>query len=172
MIGIGTVLADDPMLTVRLPGLEHRSPIRVVIDSGLRTPPSARIVTTAADVPTWIVAGETAPVEPERALVAAGVEVMRVEAPGDRVSLSAALKLLGTRGLTRLFSEGGPAIGESLIEADLVDTFALATSRTPLGQPGIPAVGPLLERALVENFRHVDSEDLGADQLDIFERAR
>jgi diaminohydroxyphosphoribosylaminopyrimidine deaminase / 5-amino-6-(5-phosphoribosylamino)uracil reductase len=172
MIGIGTVLADDPMLTVRLPGLEHRSPIRVVIDSGLRTPPSARIVTTAADVPTWIVAGETAPVEPERALVAAGVEVMRVEAPGDRVSLSAALKLLGTRGLTRLFSEGGPAIGESLIEADLVDTFALATNRTPLGQPGIPAVGPLLERALVENFRHIDSEDLGADQLDIFERAR
>ena len=96
---------------------------------------------------------------------------MRVEAPGDRVSLSAALKLLGTRG-QRLFSEGGPAIGESLIEADLVDTFALATSRTPLGQPGIPAVGPLLEQALVENFRHIDSEDLGADQLDIFERAR
>jgi diaminohydroxyphosphoribosylaminopyrimidine deaminase / 5-amino-6-(5-phosphoribosylamino)uracil reductase len=166
------VLADDPQLTVRLPGLEHRSPVRVVVDSGLRTPLASGLVQTAAAVPTWIVTAENAPPEAERALVAAGVEVMRVEAPGKRVDLKAALRLLGTRGATRVFSEGGPAMGEALIEADLVDIFALATSRTALGEPGIPALGPRLERALVEDFRHIGSEDLGADQLDIFERAR
>jgi diaminohydroxyphosphoribosylaminopyrimidine deaminase/5-amino-6-(5-phosphoribosylamino)uracil reductase len=143
-----------------------------VIDSGLRTPLASKLVTTAGAVPTWIVTAETAPVEAERALVAAGVEVMRVEAPGNRVDLNVALNLLGTRGVTRVFSEGGPAMGEALIEADLVDTFALATSRTALGEPGIPALGPQLERALVEVFHHIGSEDLGADQLDIFERAR
>jgi diaminohydroxyphosphoribosylaminopyrimidine deaminase/5-amino-6-(5-phosphoribosylamino)uracil reductase len=172
MVGIGTILADDPLLTVRLPGLEHRSPLRVVIDSGLRLPPASRLVATAGEIPTWVIACESAPVEPERALVAAGVEVMRVEASGHRVDLRAALRLLGTRGLTRVFSEGGPAIGEALIEADLVDTVALATSRTALDEPGIPALGPRLERALVESFHHVGSEDLGTDQLDIFERAR
>lgn len=172
MVGIGTVLADDPMLTVRLPGVEHRSPVRVVIDSGLRTPLGSQLVRSAGDVPVWIVTGEGAPVEPERALVREGVEVMRVEAPDGRVDLGAALRLLGARGITRVFSEGGPAMGESLIERDLVDTFALATSRTALGEPGIRALGPGLERALVEAFHHVGTEDLGADQLDIFERAR
>ena len=158
------------MLTVRLPGLEHRSPIRVVIDSGLRTPPSARIVTTAADVPTWIVAGETAPSNPN------GPGGCRRRGHARRGSRRSREPVRGAEApghpRTDAPPEGGPAIGESLIEADLVDTFALATSRTPLGQPGIPAVGPLLEQALVENFRHIDSEDLGADQLDIFERAR
>jgi diaminohydroxyphosphoribosylaminopyrimidine deaminase/5-amino-6-(5-phosphoribosylamino)uracil reductase len=172
MVGVGTVLGDDPQLTVRLPGLEHRSPVRVVLDSGLRTPLRARLVASARDVPTWIVAAEDAPVGPERQLVEAGVEVMRVGSRDGRVDVVEALRLLGTRGVTRVFSEGGPAIGEALIEADLVDAFALATSRTELGEDGIPALGPKLAEALVERFHHIASEDLGADQLDLFERAR
>jgi diaminohydroxyphosphoribosylaminopyrimidine deaminase / 5-amino-6-(5-phosphoribosylamino)uracil reductase len=171
-VGVGTVLGDDPRLTVRLPGLEHRSPVRVVLDSGLRTPPEARLVATAREVPTWIVAGEDAPVEPERRLAAAGVEVMRVGTRDGRIDLGEALRLLGTRGVTRVFSEGGPAIGEALVEADLVDACALATSATPLGEEGVPALGPHLSRALVETFHLVSSEDLGADRLDIFERTR
>ncbi|MDF2690089.1 MAG: riboflavin biosynthesis protein RibD, partial [Microvirga sp.] len=69
MVGLGTVLADDPSLTVRLPGLEDRSPVRVVIDSQLRTPPNARIIATARQIPTWLIATVAAPVERERALV-------------------------------------------------------------------------------------------------------
>lgn len=65
MVGVGTVLVDDPLLNVRLPGLEARSPIRVVVDSHLRTPPGARIIRTAREVPTWIVATTTAPAEAE-----------------------------------------------------------------------------------------------------------
>jgi diaminohydroxyphosphoribosylaminopyrimidine deaminase/5-amino-6-(5-phosphoribosylamino)uracil reductase len=172
MVGIGTVLADDPLLTVRLPGLEHRSPVRVVIDTNLRTPPGAQLLTTSAEVPTWIVAGEDAPVEAERALVAAGAEVMRVSAHQGRVDVAEALRLLASRGITRVFSEGGPNLAEALIEADLIDELATATSRTPLGEEGLAALGPKLSGALDARFRLVSTDDLGADVLDIYERER
>ena len=170
MVGIGTVLADDPMLTVRLPGLENRSPVRVVLDSRLRTPPGSRIVATAAQVPTWVVASEDAPVEAERRLVAAGVEVMRVARVGDRLDLREGLRLLGTRGVTRVFSEGGPSIGEALAEGDLVETFARATNCVPLGQEGVPALGPKLRAALADRFLLSSIENLGTDRLEIFEK--
>jgi diaminohydroxyphosphoribosylaminopyrimidine deaminase/5-amino-6-(5-phosphoribosylamino)uracil reductase len=172
MVGIGTVLADDPLLTVRLPGLEHRSPVRVVIDTNLRTPPGAQLLATSGVVPTWIVAGKDAPVEAERALVAAGAEVMRVSAPEGRVNVAEALGLLAARGLTRVFSEGGPNLAEALIEADLIDELATATSRTPLGEEGLAALGPKLSGALDARFRLVSTEDLGSDVLDIYERTR
>jgi diaminohydroxyphosphoribosylaminopyrimidine deaminase/5-amino-6-(5-phosphoribosylamino)uracil reductase len=172
MVGIGTVLADDPMLTVRLPGLEHRSPVRVVLDSRLRMPLGSQLMTTAADVPTWIIAAENAPIEPERRLVAAGAEVMRVGAPSGRVDLRETLTLLGTLGVTRVFSEGGPSLGDALADADLVDTFALARSCTHLGEEGLPALGPKLCAALPDRFTLASTEDLGADRLEIFERIR
>jgi diaminohydroxyphosphoribosylaminopyrimidine deaminase/5-amino-6-(5-phosphoribosylamino)uracil reductase len=172
MVGVGTVLADDPLLTVRLPGLEHRSPVRVVIDTRLRTPRSARVIATAAEVPTWIMAGEGASAAAERRLVEAGAEVLRVGAPGGRVDMGAALRLLGARGITRVFSEGGPTVGAALLEADLVDVLALATSRTALGVEGVPALAPKSERVRDERFTPLSTEDLGADRLDIFERDR
>ncbi|HEY8382484.1 MAG TPA: bifunctional diaminohydroxyphosphoribosylaminopyrimidine deaminase/5-amino-6-(5-phosphoribosylamino)uracil reductase RibD [Microvirga sp.] len=172
MVGVGTILADDPVLTVRIAGLEHRSPIRVVLDSDLRTPISSRLVSGARSVPVWIVAGEHAPLEPEAALKAAGVEVMRVAETGGRVDVTEALRLLASRGVTRIFSEGGPALGEALVEADLIDTLALATSRTALGEEGVPALGPSLAAALATRFTPLSREDLGTDVLEIFERAR
>jgi diaminohydroxyphosphoribosylaminopyrimidine deaminase / 5-amino-6-(5-phosphoribosylamino)uracil reductase len=172
MVGVGTVLADDPLLTVRLPGLEHRSPVRVVIDTRLRTPRSARVIATAAEVPTWIIAGEGASAAAERRLVEAGAEVLRVGAPGGRVDVGAALRLLGARGITRVFSEGGPTVGAALLEADLVDVLALATSRTALGVEGVPALAPKSEHLREERFTSLSTEDLGADRLDIFERDR
>jgi diaminohydroxyphosphoribosylaminopyrimidine deaminase/5-amino-6-(5-phosphoribosylamino)uracil reductase len=172
MVGVGTVVADDPLLTVRLPGLEQRSPVRVIIDSRLRTPATARVVATIAQAPTWVLTTDEAPLAAERRLVEAGVEVMRVATRDARVDLSAALRLLAARGVTRVFSEGGPALGEALIEADLVDTFALATSRTVSCEAGIPALGPRLARALRERFALISTEDLGSDQLEVFERRR
>jgi diaminohydroxyphosphoribosylaminopyrimidine deaminase / 5-amino-6-(5-phosphoribosylamino)uracil reductase len=172
MVGVGTVLADDPLLTVRLPGLEHRSPVRVVIDTRLRTPRSARVIATAAEVPTWVIAGEGASAAAERRLVEAGAEVLRVGAPGGRVDVGAALRLLGARGITRVFSEGGPTVGAALLEADLVDVLALATSRTALGVEGVPALAPKSEHLREERFTSLSTEDLGADRLDIFERDR
>jgi diaminohydroxyphosphoribosylaminopyrimidine deaminase / 5-amino-6-(5-phosphoribosylamino)uracil reductase len=171
MVGVGTVLADDPQLTVRLPGLEDRSPVRVILDSRLRTPPTACAVRSSREVPTWVVAAEDAPPEPERLLIAAGVEVMRVGARGGHLDMPEALGFLASRGITRLFSEGGPSLGEALVEHELVDEFALATSSARLGEPGARAIGPKLRTALKERFRLVASEELGPDRLELFERA-
>jgi diaminohydroxyphosphoribosylaminopyrimidine deaminase/5-amino-6-(5-phosphoribosylamino)uracil reductase len=173
MVGVGTVLADDPKLTVRLPGLEARSPVRVIVDTGLRTPLGSCVVTTAREVPTWILAGLKAPIEAERGLVASGVEVMRVptDAAGH-VDLREALALLGARGVTRVFSEGGPGLGDALAQADLIDVLSLSVSRAALGEPGVPALGPRLSASLKRRFTLMDEEDLGADRLQVFERNR
>lgn len=170
MVGVGTVLADDPLLTVRLPGLEHRSPIRVIIDSRLRIPLSAHIVTGAREVPTWVVTTVDAPIETEKALVERGVEVMRVPAGEDgRVVLLEALELLGTRGLTRVFSEGGPAVADALAQADLIDELILATGRSARGEGDVPALGPaLLDR--MEDLRLVGDEQIGTDLFMYWEK--
>lgn len=171
MVGIGTVLADDPSLTVRLPGLEDRSPVRVVIDSQLRTPPNARIIATARQIPTWLIATVAAPVERERALVRAGVEVLRVDADeACRVLLPDALQLLGARGLTRVFCEGGPALAESLARADLVDELVLVTGRSARGEGDIPALGSTLQERMDE-MRPMGEEQLASDLFMFWEKA-
>jgi diaminohydroxyphosphoribosylaminopyrimidine deaminase / 5-amino-6-(5-phosphoribosylamino)uracil reductase len=172
MIGIGTVLADDPLLTVRLPGLEPKSPVRVVIDTHLRTPPTARIVATAREVPTWIVAADGAPEAAERRLRDGNVEVMRVRADGGRVDLRDALRSLGSRGVTRVFCEGGPTLAAALIEADLVERLVLVTSERALGEDGIPALAPGLVSLCERRFAKIDAEDFGTDRCDHYERVR
>jgi diaminohydroxyphosphoribosylaminopyrimidine deaminase/5-amino-6-(5-phosphoribosylamino)uracil reductase len=171
LVGAGTILADDPQLTVRLPGLETRSPVRVVFDSRLRTPPTAQVVRTARDGPTWIVATRDAPVERERRLADAGAKVFRVEGDATgRVALEPALRNLAEHGITRVFSEGGPALGGALAAAGLVDEVILVTGGSALGAPGIPALPPPLETALQKNFEPIGSEMAGADRFDFFER--
>ncbi len=170
MVGIGTILADDPLLTVRLPGLEGRSPLRIIVDSHLRTPPTARVVAGAGDVPTWIVTTVGAPVEAERALAAHGAEVLRVPADGaGRVSLPEALHLLGARGLTRLFCEGGPDLADTLAKADLIDDLILVTGRSARGEGDVPALGlSLQDRMDALNLRA--DEQVGPDLFMYWEK--
>ena len=140
LVGVGTVLADDPALTCRLPGMAARSPVRVVLDSQLRTPPAARLVATARETPTWIVATEDAPVDRELALRAAGVEVMRVASVAGRCSLPEALRLLALRGVTRLMVEGGPGVATALLDADLIDEATIVTGPGTLGPDAVDAL--------------------------------
>lgn len=173
MVGVSTVRADDPQLTVRLPGLEALSPVRVILDSALRLPATARVVATAREVPTWVIAAETAPVEREEQLVAHGVEVMRVSAAGEgRLDLAEALRLLAMRGITRLFSEGGPTVAAELARHDLADEILLSTSPAALGGPGVPAIQPALAAALADpaRYRLAGAEPLGQDRLERYER--
>ncbi len=146
IVGAGTVLADDPLLNVRLPGLEHRSPVRIIVDSRLRTPPTSRVAAGAREIPTWIVSTVDAPLDAERALTALGVEVLRVSADdAGRVSLPEALQLLGTRGLTQVFCEGGPELADALAKADLIDDLILITGRPARGLGDVPALGLSLQ---------------------------
>ncbi len=173
MVGVETVLSDDPQLNVRLPGLEDRSPVRVVLDSRLRTPPGSVLAKTAGAIPVWIIAAEDAPTEPERALREGGVEVMRVGRGRDgRLDLGAALRLLALRGITRVFSEGGPIVGEALAAAGLADVVILSRADAALGREGLPAVRPGLAAALADPALYVrlGEERHGSDLFTTFER--
>ena len=172
MVGIDTALADDPELTVRLPGLADRSPMRIVLDSHLRLPVDAKLVRTAGTVPTLVVAGPGAPRAAAAALEAAGAEVLTVA--GDeagRIDLPAALAALGARGLTRICSEGGPTLADALARLDLIDACCLVTGAGRLGAPGLPAVGPALAARLADGLDRVAEVRAGPDLFTHYERS-
>jgi diaminohydroxyphosphoribosylaminopyrimidine deaminase/5-amino-6-(5-phosphoribosylamino)uracil reductase len=172
MVGIGTALADDPALTCRLSGMEKDSPVRVVLDGRLRLPVSSRLAQTAREVPVWVVGSSDAPSANEQALSAAGAHVLRVPSPDGRLDISAVLKVLAERGITRLMVEGGPTLAASLVATDLVDEAKLFRSAKMVGADAINALEGLPLGALVDSprLKRVKSEQVGADALDIFER--
>ncbi|MFC6789412.1 bifunctional diaminohydroxyphosphoribosylaminopyrimidine deaminase/5-amino-6-(5-phosphoribosylamino)uracil reductase RibD [Methylobacterium komagatae] len=172
LVGIGTARADDPSLTVRLPGLAERSPLRIVLDSELHLSPASVLARTAHDVPVLVLTTRSAPAHARRALEACGVEVVAVPADGmGRIDLPAAMAYLGERGLTRLCSEGGPRLAEALAEADLIDAVTLMTGPVEAGPAGgLPALGPVLTRRIAR-FDVVDDLILGADRAVTYERS-
>lgn len=170
LVGIATVLADDPLLTVRLPGLAERSPVRVVIDSTLRMPTAARLVATAREAPTWIVCNPDASLAAEERLVEAGVRVLRLAGTGPRADVGSALQLLAREGITTVLSEGGPRIADALATADLVDELVLVTGAAVLATEGVPALGPNLRAAIAGRLRPARQETVGPDLIETYER--
>jgi len=169
MIGIGTALSDDPMLTCRLPGMEKNSPVRVVFDGALRLPLSSRLVRSARDVPVWVITRADASRPSEEALAEHEVTILRAEA-ARQPSLPAALRLLASRGITRLMVEGGPTLSESLIGADLVDELILFHAGKTIGPDGIDAFEQASLVLLTQRLKKVESEAVGADRCDRFLR--
>ena len=170
MIGVGTALADDPVLTCRLPGMAKMSPTRVVLDAGLRLPIQSRLVATADETPLWIIGGEGAPTASETAARQCGVEVLRVAEKQGRLDLRAVLSLLAKRGITRLMIEGGPTVASALIEADLVDEAIFFHSPLVIGQEGLPALEPRPVQLLRQHLERVSSEPVGPDRQETYER--
>lgn len=172
LTGIGTVLADDPLLTCRLPGMEQRSPVRVVVDSNLRVGLDARLVATAREVPLWIVTSHAAAADRAQKLQARGVEVLRVTMRNGRLDLEAVLKHLGERGITRLMVEAGPILAAAMLEADLIDAAALLRSRDAIGPDGIDALEGMPIAALTRSPRLelVRTESLGEDTIELLAR--
>lgn len=172
LTGIGTVLADDPLLTCRLPGMH--SPIRVVLDGSLQLPPASKLVTSARVTPLWAVTGEGASQEREQALVAQGVEVLRAATAADgRLDLAAVLRLLAQRGITRLMVEAGPILAAAFVRADLVDAAAVFRAPGAIGADGIDALDGLPLSALTRSPRltSIGNEAVGVDVVEMFERA-
>ena len=131
MVGIGTALADDPLMTVRLPGMDAK-PLRVVLDAKAQLPANSRLMQTARDTPVLVFVGKGA--RADEFAGRDGVEVAIVPAGADgRLDLAAALALLSGRGITRVFSEGGPTIAARLIADGLADDVAIFTAAKPLG---------------------------------------
>jgi diaminohydroxyphosphoribosylaminopyrimidine deaminase/5-amino-6-(5-phosphoribosylamino)uracil reductase len=167
LVGAGTVLADDPDLTCRLPGVARRAALRVVADRRLRTPLAARLVRSARETPTLIATG---PGHPEAALApfrAAGVAIL--EGP---LEIGALLAALGARGLTRVLAEGGAGIAAALLRDGLADRLAWFHAPIILGGGGRPAaeVLPLPNLAAAPKFRRVGLRQCGPDLLSEFEK--
>jgi len=141
LVGIGTVLKDDPALTVRLPDAPPKQPFRVVVDSRLRIRPDARVL-TAGDPSRTIVAG-AAPLPGRRAaaLRARGVRVLELPRDGRRVSLGALLAALAELDVVAVLAEGGAELGAGLLDAGLVDRVAFFVAPRLLG--GRAAPGPV-----------------------------
>lgn len=120
MVGIGTVLADDPELTCRISGRKTKDPLRVIIDSNARIPTGSKIVTSARTVPTLIAVSDRAPQDRRDALVRAGCEVF--VAHGDAVDLTEVMRYLGEeRSIDSVLVEGGATLFWSLFAQGLVD---------------------------------------------------
>ena len=174
LVGIGTVLADDPVLNCRLPGMKALSPVRVVLDRALRIPGTSRLVHSARETPLWVMTSDLSEAPAAMKLGAAGAQVIRVAAtrspPG--LDLPAVLQALSEKGISRLMVEGGARVASSFVSADMVDEVWLLRGPEAIGANGIPALDALPLSALTGSpaLRVRASESVGKDTLTIYER--
>ena len=175
LVGIGTVLADDPLLTCRLPGMEARSPVRVVLDRALRIQGNSRLVGSARATPLWVMTSNLAEAPAAAILGAAGAQVIRLETragPQPGLDLPAVLRALAEKGITRLLVEGGARVASSFVSAGLVDEFWLLRGPDDIGGDGVAALEGLPLTSLTQSpgFRVRASENLEKDILTVYER--
>lgn len=168
LVGVGTVLADDPELTVR--EVKGRSPLRVVLDSNLRTPPGAKLIRSARDTRTLIFHAQGANRRRAAKLKAAGAELAEVKAAhgGKGLDLEAVLRALAKRDVVRLLVEGGAHVHGGLLDAGFVDRAAVFVAPRILGDAlGFPMAAGSVSRTLAAAFtlQHLDITRLGDDVL-------
>ena len=172
LVGIGTVLADDPGLRCALPGLGDRPRWRVVADSQLRTPLGSQIVRQARTHALILLASPDAPAENARLLHEAGVTILHGEAePFGRVDLASSLRRLTEIGVTSVLCEGGSRVAGSLLRAGLIDRLAWHRAPLLLGDGGLPAVQGLGIERLADAFRLrlLSRQEYAEDVLETYE---
>jgi diaminohydroxyphosphoribosylaminopyrimidine deaminase/5-amino-6-(5-phosphoribosylamino)uracil reductase len=175
LVGIGTVLADDPLLTCRLPGMEPQSPVRVVLDRSLRIPGTSKLVHSARETPLWVMTSNLSEAPAAMKLGAAGAHVIRVATtttPPPGLDLAAVLHALSEKGITRLLVEGGARVASSFVAAGMVDEVWLLRGPDAVGTDGIAALDALPLTAITQSpaFKRSASETLQEDTLTIYER--
>lgn len=164
MVGIGTVLIDDPLLTCRIP--EGRNPVRIICDTNLRTPLESKIVQTAAEVPTIL--ATTRSEKEAAAYLEKGCQIITVPLSGNHIDLNYLMTELGKMGIDSILLEGGSTLNFSALEAGIVNKvqafiapkiFGGVSAKTPVGGRGIEKI---LECIRLEN---VNVEKFGKDIL-------
>ena len=167
MVGSGTALADDPLLTCRVPGLEDHQPVRVVVDRRLRLPPTSRLAATVREVPVWVLAGPEADQRRAADLAERGVEICGPTGrPGG----------LGGAGGARYHARAGGGWRRrraALLRERLVDRLYLFEAPLLLGAEGLAGVGDLGVERLAEapRWRRVAEVPLGDDRLTVLDAA-
>jgi diaminohydroxyphosphoribosylaminopyrimidine deaminase/5-amino-6-(5-phosphoribosylamino)uracil reductase len=174
MVGSGTAIADDPLLNVRLPGLEGHSPLRIVLDGRMRLPLTSALVAGARETPTWLVTLEGGERLRRHAYQDCGVEV--IEMPASRegaIDLQRLLRHLAEKGLTRVLAEGGARLAAALLSERLVDRLAIFRASSIIGGDGLPAAAGfgLSRLAELPLFTPQETIFLGSDRLETYKRA-
>jgi diaminohydroxyphosphoribosylaminopyrimidine deaminase/5-amino-6-(5-phosphoribosylamino)uracil reductase len=170
LVGIETVLADDPELTVRLQGYDGPQPARVVLDSRQRLPPRAKLAAGAGQARTFVLTTGA----PDPALIALGLTIVQVAADAaGRPEPEAVLRALAEAGLAGVLIEGGGQVAASFLARGLVDRIEWFRAPILLGAEGRPAVGPLALQRLADapSFRRSEVLPSGADLWERYERA-
>ncbi|QUG71816.1 bifunctional diaminohydroxyphosphoribosylaminopyrimidine deaminase/5-amino-6-(5-phosphoribosylamino)uracil reductase RibD [Bartonella quintana] len=140
LVGVGTILVDDPQLSCRLPGMERRSPIRIILDADLCIPLDAKVVQTAKTIPTWVICDVNFSKKSKKsALEQCGVSVYSVEMSNGYMQPLAILRLLYQRGINSVLLEGGVKTGEKFLNAGCVDHLICFYAPVILGKDRIEA---------------------------------
>lgn len=172
MVGVNTVLADNPDLTCRLEGARTAPLLRIVADSHLRTPFTVRLIATATEHPTLFVVQEG--VDPARrdALADLGIRIVEVAGGEAGLDLAAVLARLAEEGLNTIMVEGGARLAAGLLRADLVDRIAWFHAPSLMGGDGLPSVRPFGIRRLAEmpRFACVSVTQVGPDIMSEYRR--
>ena len=173
MIGIGTVMIDNPRLTVRLPGLTDRSPTRVILDATARISLESNLVQTAQEVPLVVVVGTQAPEAQKAAAEAAGAKIVAVDVAQGGVNLRQALESLAKDGFSRVFAEGGAEVASSLVSGDLIDEVVVFRAPVVVGPNGVRALGGTALSAIERSPRYqlVETAIVGEDTMRRYVRA-
>lgn len=166
MVGIGTVLADDPSLTTRLKEGGGRDPVRIIVDSGARIPLLAKVLNLDSAAKTYIAVTERAGAEKTSSLLEKGAEVIIVQSKDDRVGLKELMRELGRRNIDSILLEGGSELNYAALEAGIVDKVCSfiapkiiggCTAKTPVGGEG----RALMEEAI--RLEYVETHLMGED---------
>jgi diaminohydroxyphosphoribosylaminopyrimidine deaminase/5-amino-6-(5-phosphoribosylamino)uracil reductase len=169
LVGRQCVIDDDPLLTCRLPGLEDRSPVRIVVARNLEGLAQSRLARSAREHPLCIVCGERADASP---LEAAGARILRVPEIGGELWLPAAMEALVASGITRLLVEGGVRTWRAFSDAGLVDEAVLFQARVASAPPldparALAALSRYVATGSLEQFEH---RSVGGDDMMVFRR--
>jgi diaminohydroxyphosphoribosylaminopyrimidine deaminase/5-amino-6-(5-phosphoribosylamino)uracil reductase len=164
LVGRRTVVDDDPLLTCRLPGLEGRSPVRIVLARELAGLEKSRLAQSARDYPLWVFCGADANTAP---LTGAGADVIPTQFVGGDIWLPAVMEALVARGITRLLVEGGPATWTAFSRSGLIDEAVLFHARAPGGaemssNAAMAAAGRYISTA---GFDLYDRRTIGSDDM-------
>lgn len=172
MIGIGTALVDDPRLSVRLPGLAGRSPVRIVLDATARLKVTSTLIQTARDIPLIVVVGPDAFEDRKAAFAEAGARVVEVDDGDGNIDISAVLSFLAEEGFTRVLAEGGALVASSLVAEDLIDEVVLFRAPVVVGQDGVRALGGYALSAIERSprYRLTETRWVGDDQMRRYRR--
>lgn len=169
LVGIGTALIDDPSLTTRLPVSESgRDPVRIILDTHLRLPPGAKLLSRQSQAPTWIFCAPEASTAAEKALTGSGAFIHRVGTGTEgQLDCREIMTLLGKAGITSVLAEGGAGVHASLLRARLVDEVYLFVAPIFIGSQGTPLLAGDILRAPHQfpRLHSIEVKQLGEDVL-------